>query len=383
MQTRERETRRRNWRMRRGALFISCAIFVLATASIALASDARLDENEEVQWVMGDLSALRTAAQTYYTDNGNQRVPPLSAILEYFEPGSLPSNAATLYALRGDGRGWYVGYETAGLKSETYALLQGDAQALELLGDDLRTPWRRGSRYFWTRALSLATENTAGTTTIIKTGSDNSAAALVFATLVGIVIDSRRERYCYYVPGHSGYWYSALLYRPVCRSRFFDRYYRPRPGPPPRFAAPRHRYGTPRVALTGAPSRLPPPRGERDRRVRRVRPETPSRNGAPRPATGERRPPSVQRPPQSPRPSRPSSGNEEQRPPSVRRPSRPERSPGAGSGGRSPNRSPSNRRPSSGGRPSQPPRSKDRPPRIEEERRPPNDQRPSRPPPRR
>jgi hypothetical protein len=267
-------------------LCLACTVVLFVTAGNAPAG-TRLDENEEVRWIMGDLSALRTAVQMYYTEHGDSRVPPLSSVLEYFEPGSLPPGAASLYALKEDDRGWYAGFKAAELKDETYALLEGDAQALGLLGDDLRTPWRRGSRHFWTQALNFSA--TAGNTILIKKDNDTLAAALVFATLVGIVAD-RQDRYCYYIPGYDGYWRSALMYRPSYFARFFERHSRPFPRP----RLKNGRRGFPAIAQR-------PPRPERENRPPSV--QSPSRP-QPRPQ------------PQNPRPeSRPKNG---ERPPNGR-----------------------------------------------------------------
>jgi hypothetical protein len=259
-----------------------CVIVLFVTTGVALAGDVRLDENEEIQQVIGDLAALRTAAQMYYSEYGDNRVPPLSSILEYFEPGSLPPNATLLYSLKGDGRGWYVGYRAAGLKDETYALLQDDAQALGLLGDSLRAPWRRGSRSFWARALDLTAENT---TAIIR--KDTGDAILVFTSLIGIIANRGRDRCRYYVPGYDGYWRSVLVYRPAGYNRFFGRHYRPLP----RFKN-RERHA-PMIRHT------PYPRSPR-----------PGAN-PPRFRSGERQPPNGGRPP---RPQRP---RPERRPPRI------------------------------------------------------------------
>ncbi len=249
--TKRRTGKRHLWN---GVIVLFLAAMLSLTAGEAPAATEKLDENEEVQWVMGDLSALKTAAQTYYSDNDNPPLPPLSAVLNYFEPGSLAPNASALYALKADDRGWYVGYQSIGLKSETYRLLQANAEVLGLLGDDLRAPWRYGSRYFWAEALVLSSTgrtNTANTTTVIKgdTGlADVTALVVATAALVSIIADNDNDRYYYYVPGYSWYWNSGLVYRPVYYNRFFRYYCRPLPGPPPRiYPRPYYRWRAPRA----------------------------------------------------------------------------------------------------------------------------------------
>lgn len=223
----------------------------------AFAAATRLDEKEEIQWVMGDLSALKTAAQTYYSDANDSSVPPLASILDYFDPESLPPDASSLYALKGNERGWYVGYRTTGLKNETYSLLQDNAQTLGLLCDDLRTPWRQGSLYFWSEALALSS-NPAGrggraetsTTVVVKRSpADDIAdvADLIYATasLIGVIDDVVHHRYYYYVPGQDWYWHSALVYRPAYYYRFFGSYWRPLGSRSRRaFPVPGYRYET-------------------------------------------------------------------------------------------------------------------------------------------
>ena len=229
-------------------------VFFPVGEKMALAATEKLDDNEEVQWVMGDLSALKTAAQTYYSDNSNPNPPPVSEILDYFEPGSTPPNAVSLYALKGDRRGWYVGYLSMGLQNETYRLLQANAEVLGLLGDDLSSPWRHGNRYFWVETLALgsaagASRRISATTTVVEKGSDPAdVAALVVATaaLINIIADNDNDRYYYYVPGYNWYWNSGLVYRPVYYNRFFRYYYRPVP-PPYFYPVPRYRWKGQRV----------------------------------------------------------------------------------------------------------------------------------------
>jgi hypothetical protein len=234
---------------------------VLWGAPAASAAGVGLDENEEIQWVMGDLSALKTAAQTCYADSGRSRAAPsLPKILRYFDDDSLPPNAASLYAVRSDGLTWYVGYRAAGLKNETHRLLHENANTLALVGDDLRSPWRRGSSYIWSPALSLSYGGGAPRTTIRRRDPVGDAIGVAAVTvgaaiLLNIVDDHRRGGYYYHYPKHPWQWRSALAYRRDCRDRLIGRYRRPgpprpvfRPGPRPRaaeIAPPRHE-GPPR-----------------------------------------------------------------------------------------------------------------------------------------
>jgi hypothetical protein len=111
--------KRLNWRCAGLAAVLTSLFCVLERAPAAFAAGVSLDENEEVQWVMGDLSALKTAAHTYYSENGQTgKAPSLSEVLQYFDEDSLPPNAASLYAVRSGVKGWYVGYRAAGLKGE-------------------------------------------------------------------------------------------------------------------------------------------------------------------------------------------------------------------------------------------------------------------------
>jgi hypothetical protein len=399
---------------RRFSICVPLTLFLFMTAGGAFAGEAKLDENEEVQWVMGDLSALKTAAQTYYSDNDARDVPPLASILDYFEPLSLPPNAQTLYALKGDGQGWYVGYRAAGLKSETYALMQDNAKTLGLLGDNLRTPWRHGSGYFWALALTptARAERDADTKVIVEKNSDAAdAALLIFATATLISIITDRDCYYYHVPGYDWYWRSALVYRPVHYGRFFGHYGRPFPGPPRPLPRPPYRYRTSRAGWLsptwrnhapgpnlrqGGDPRLSPPRAgnlrPRDPHFRNGPPQQ-GRSDAQRPSEG-RRPPQLRQPGSTGqgRPSEEVRRPTQQRRPDAPRPSegqRPQRQPGQGGQGRPSEevrrppqqRRPDAPRPSEGQRPQRQPEqggpSRGKP--SQEARRPPQQRQPNAP----
>ena len=213
------------------ALLVLTAMFWAKGGAVSYAAVA-LDQSEEVQSVMGDLSALKTAAQMYYSDNGSKsRVPPLSSILYYFDEGTLPPDASLLYAIKGDAVGWYVGYRAYGLLGETYRQLEENANSLSLVGDDLRSPWRRGSVYIWSSALTVSVSSG---TTVIRESNTADTAIGVAAVLVGvaaflsIVNDSRSH--CYYsYPGQPWRWRSSLAYRPAYRDRFYRRFSHPAP----------------------------------------------------------------------------------------------------------------------------------------------------------
>lgn len=260
-------------------------------AAVASAADANLDQNEELQWVMGDLSALKTAAQTYYSDSKNKNVPALSDLLAYFDDQSLPPNAKTLYAVRGNSAGWYVGYNSSGLKADTYNLLQENANSLGLVGDDLSTPWKKGNTFIWSSALSLSasassgssggsgggsstnsyttnnyttnnytTDSGSGSTTVVQnddsavnTAIGVAAVAVGTAALLDIIDDHDGGNYYYNYPGTPWYWHSAIVYRPVYYDRFFDHYYRPLPPPPRPYPRPVYRYNVPHAGYI-APS---------------------------------------------------------------------------------------------------------------------------------
>ena len=238
-----------------------CKVFIIlvltmlffTTEKCAFASVTRLDESTEVQWVMGDLSALKTAIQMYYNEHDGNTLPPLSGVLDYFEPGSVPQNAPILYSLKSNAQGWYVGYSVANLQPDTYRLLEENAQSLGLLCDDLRTPWRYGSHYFWSEALALGSSPGNSPTVIRQKDASLDAARLIFATaaLINVIADYRHNRYYYYVPGYDWYWHSALAYRPIYYDRFFYWYYRPFSSRPSYFA-PRYRYRVPRAGWLGS-----------------------------------------------------------------------------------------------------------------------------------
>jgi hypothetical protein len=309
------------WR-RAGLTAVLTGLFcVLGTlgAGRAAAAGVNLDENEEVQWVMGDLSALKTAAHLYYSDycgeNGQKRnAPSLSEILRYFDDGSLPPNAASLYAVRGGVAGWYVGYRAAGLKDETYRLLHENANTLELVCDDLRSPWKRGSAYIWSLALPLGAYGAGAPKATIR-GSDAVGTAAVMigtAILLNIIDDHRHGGYYYHYPRGPWYWKSALAYRHAYRDRFFGRSHRFLPPPSP------HRrpvfrpdadkkYPRPRPAEIAPPHRSGPrgnPRRDprQNRNIRRPGPEGPRperHRGPARPGGHE-----IGRRPESPSPRR-------------------------------------------------------------------------------
>ncbi len=269
------------------AILSAAVFFCFGGGAAAYAADVNLDQNEEIQWVMGDLSALKTAAQTYYSDSKSKNVPALSDLLAYFDDQSLPPNAKTLYAIRGNSTGWYVGYNSGGLKANTYTLLQENANTLGLVGDDLSTPWRKGNTFIWSSALALsasagsgsggvATNNyttnnyttnnyttdngSSGSTTVVQ--NDNSAintaigvaaVAVGTAALLDIIDDHDSNNYYYNYPGTPWYWHSAIVYRPVYYDRFFDHYYRPLPLPPRPYPRPVYRYNVPHAGYI-APS---------------------------------------------------------------------------------------------------------------------------------
>jgi len=255
------------WGKHIAALAVLTALFL--TAGGAGSAVAGFDQNEEIQDVMGDLSALKTAAQMHYSDNGNNpRVPPLSLILRYFDEGTLPPDASSLYAIKGNSGGWYVGYKTYGLKSETYRLLEENANSLEILGDNLRSPWRRDSAYIWLGALML--ENPSSTAVIRESSSLDTAIGIT-AILFGAAafIDAVNHRSHRHHRGHHYYntpsghrWRSSLTYHPSHQDRFYNRFSQPvyRPGK----LAPHHREsprlrrdsrrGAPRLPVQKAPA---------------------------------------------------------------------------------------------------------------------------------
>jgi hypothetical protein len=268
-----------------------------------------LDNNEEIQWVMGDLSALKTAAHAYYSENGRPgNAPRLSEILRYFDDGSLPRNAASLYAVRGGVAGWYVGYRAAGLREETYRLLHENANTLELVCDDLRSPWKRGSAYIWSLALPLSAFGGRAPEAAIRSGetADTAAVMLGAAILMNIIDDHRHGGYYYRYPREPWRWRSALVHRRAYRDRFFGRPHGPLPflapprlrpqpnfrpgGPHPSIVPPHHRgpsgrdYDVRRPERRWREPRLKPPAfrpGGRHRPIRRLEPprrrETPRR----------------------------------------------------------------------------------------------------------
>jgi hypothetical protein len=222
-----------------------------ACATREAAAAVSLDENEEIQWVMGDISALKTAVHAYYGENGQTaNAPSLSEILRYFDDGSLPPNAASLYAVRNGAAGWYVGYRAAGLGEETYRLLHENANTLELVCDDLRSPWKRGSAYIWSLALPLRAFGAgAGAPRATIRGGDAIGTAAVMigtAVLLNIIDDHRHGGYCYRYPKEPWRWRSALVYRHAYRDRFFGR---PHRSPPPPHHRPVFRPRSPRAAI--------------------------------------------------------------------------------------------------------------------------------------
>jgi hypothetical protein len=228
------DMKRLNWRRAGLAVILTGLVCALGRVPAVFAAGVSLDENEEIQWVMGDLSALKTAAHTYYSENGQTgKAPSLSEVLQYFDEDSLPPNAASLYAVRSGVKGWYVGYRAAGLKDETYRLLHENANTLELVCDDLRSPWKRGSSYIWSLALPL---NAYGASTPQATirGSDAAGTAAVMlgtAILLNIIDDHRRGGYTYCYPREPWRWRSGLAYRHAYRDRFFGRPHRSLPSP--------------------------------------------------------------------------------------------------------------------------------------------------------
>jgi hypothetical protein len=271
---------------------ILTGLFCVLGAAAACAAGAGLDENEEIQWVMGDLSALKTAAHAYYSENGQSRkAPSLSEILRYFDEESLPPNAASLYAIRSGIAGWYVGYRAAGLKDETYGLLSKNANTLELVCDDLRSPWRRGSAYIWSLALPLGVFGNGAPSATIRGGDaagdavGTAAVMIGTAILLNIIDDHRHGGYTYHYPRGPWYWRSPLAYRRPYRDRLFGRAHGFAPLPPRR--RPVVRPGGSRPDRTAAPRIGGPSRREHD--VRRPEPRRPgagrrpeSLRGAPR-----------------------------------------------------------------------------------------------------
>ena len=317
--------------LKRLVVFGIFAAFLLAGTRLAWAQDVKLDENTEVQWVMGDLYALKTAAQMYHSDSGERTPPSVAALMTYFEPGSFPSNASALYALKGDEQGWYVGYRSDGLQSDTYRLLEANAQTLGLLGDDLRGSWRQGSRYFWAEALVFG--SVPATVGRNDNTYDNAVLIAATAALVNIITDSRSDRYYYHTPGRTWYWHSALVYRPAYYRRFFSCYYRPLAGLSPRFHPPRrYRYKAPRAGWLNPSwrhsldyARRYPDSRFHDRKPSRPRP-VPDRNRVSRPLPPpryghpgpKREPPHLVSP--NPRPPRrePPPGHGNRNPPKLR-----------------------------------------------------------------
>jgi len=232
------------------------------TGSAGLANAASLDQNEEIQDVMGDLSALKTAAQMHFSDNPNHsRVPHLSSVLHYFDENSIPPDASSRYAISGDDRGWYVGYRVFGLRSGTLRQLEENAFSLGLVGDDLHSPWRRGNAYIWTNALTLSPPPPPSGGLVIRDSRRSITGFEVATVLIGaaVLINAINDRHChrhhfYSHPGHSWRWRSTLVYRPSYRQRFYTRFSRPparpvpivrRPAPAPR--PPAHREPPPRL----------------------------------------------------------------------------------------------------------------------------------------
>jgi hypothetical protein len=265
------------WR-RVGSAVILTGLFCVLGSAAAFAAGVSLDENEEIQWLMGDLSALKTAAHAYYSENGQSRkAPSLSEILRYFDEDSLPPDAASLYAIRSGVAGWYVGYRAAGLKDETCGLLSENANTLELVCDDLRSPWRLGSAYIWSLALPLGVSGAPSAT--IRGGDAAGTAAVMIGTaiLLNIIDDHRHGGYTYHYPKGPWYWRSPLVYRRPYRDRLFGRLgraHRSAPLPPRRLPA--IRPGGPRPGREKAPApRLRGPAG-REHGVRRPerRPES-------------------------------------------------------------------------------------------------------------
>ena len=240
------------WSKHVGVLMVLTAM-LWAMGGAVSSYAASLDQNEEVQSVMGDISALKTAAQMYYSDNGsNSRVPPLSSILCYFDEGSLPRDASSLYAIKGDAGAWYVGYRAYGLQSETYRQLEVNANSLGLVGDDLRSPWRRGSSYIWSSALAVSgsssgSSSSSAGTTVIRDSSASDTAVGVAAVLVGaaailsIVNNYDRTYYYYSYPEQPWRWRSSLMYHPAYRDRFYRSFSQSRPRPAPVRPAPIYR----------------------------------------------------------------------------------------------------------------------------------------------
>jgi len=231
------------WKKHFTALMVLTALFWM-TESARIAAAAALDQNEEIQNVMGDLSALKTATQMYFSENANSsRVPPLSSILHYFDESSVPPDASLLYSIRGDSGGWYVGYRSSGLRGVTHRQLEENAVSLGIVGDDLRSPWRHGSTFIWASALALGAPS--GRLVIRESRSNTPfefAKILVgMAAIVNVVNDRHHVRHNYYShPGQLWRWRSSLIYRPLYRDRFYTHFSRPpayqsvRPAPPVR-----------------------------------------------------------------------------------------------------------------------------------------------------
>ena len=255
------------WKKHLASLTALTALFLmfLLTGSAEVAAAASLDQNEEIQNVMGDLSALTTAAQMHFSDNPNSsRVPPLSSILHYFDEQSIPPDASSLYAIRGDDLGWYVGYRALGLRSGTLRQLEENAFSLGLVGDDLHSPWRRGNTYIWTNALTLSPAPAPSGGLVIRDSRRSVTGFEVAAVLIGaaVFINAINDRHChrhhfYSHPGHSWRWRSTLVYRPSYRQRFYTRFSRPPARSVPVLRPPIHREPPPR--LRGNPRRSAPP----------------------------------------------------------------------------------------------------------------------------
>ena len=365
-------------------LLLTAFFCALNGTSVSWAAAPNLDENDEIQWVMGDLSALKTAAQIYFSDsNENRTCPPLSSLLAYFDPESLPPDAATLYAVTCNRTGWFVGYLSDGLQDETYRLLEENAVVLGLLADDLSSPWRRGSRRFWTRALSLSENSRTSTsnvtnitnnhnTTVIRNndrGSDLGTAAAIIGTaaLINIITDNNDTRYFFHVPGSPWFWRSSIVYRPVYYNRFVFNFYRPMPPRARPLPSPRYRHRGPRVGQV-SPSfrnsvqevrRNPNPNRDLGRLDRRsVEQRFQDRNQPPRLRNDSQRP-GGQRPPQGQRPQTPQRPGGQRPPQQGQRPQTPQRPggqrPPQGQRPQTPQR-PQTGRPSQGQRPQTPQR---------------------------
>jgi len=213
------------------------------------AAAAGLAQHEEIQSVMGDLSALTTAAQMYFSENPHDsRAPPLSSILHYFDENSIPRDASSRFAImEGDG-GWYVGHRAFGLRGGTHRQLEGNAISLGLVGDDLHSPWRRGNTYIWTNALALSAPSSG----LVIRNSRRLGGAEVAKLLIGtaVLINAINDRHChrrhyFSRPGQPWNWRSSLVYRPFYRQRFYTHFSRPPARPVPLYRPPIRRVPPP------------------------------------------------------------------------------------------------------------------------------------------